>query len=114
MPGTRKEVTIRSGVSSSSVGLWLRTFHRAGEAHIGAWYRSDGGGSFQPVYVAGAGKDARPPVAYTDLENNLRSRIRRRKDGRVEDRNARLRARYYANRAAKKKNDWLGSLREIF
>lgn len=110
MPGTRREVMIRSGVGSSSVGLWLRTFYLAGEAHIAAWQRSTGGGGMQPVYAAGPGRDARQPAAYTPLENARRAAAKRLKDGRIEDRNARRRARAFADRAKNKPHDWAAAL----
>lgn len=111
LPGTRKEIELRSGVSSSSVGYWLGKFKAANEIHIGAWRRSDGQGAIQPIFVEGEGKDAPKPKAYTTKQNDKRRRNKERREGISDVKNAKRRAHYHADKLSKIQNDWLGALR---
>ena len=58
LPGTYLELIERGFASRGTVYLWIKRYRAEGKCHIGGWKRTEGrGGSYQPVFVAGPGKD---------------------------------------------------------
>lgn len=82
LPGTRKQLEKKSGASGGSVGKWLAIFRAEGLVHVGGWRRSHMG-SKQPVFVAGAGQDKKPPKTLT-MEQSQK-RFKRRHPERVKE-----------------------------
>ncbi len=100
MPGTSTELMDKTGLSRTTVWRWSNDLHAAGECHISAWTRVEGGGPFMPTYSPGPGKDVRCFLkAYTEMQKSRRFRARARRDGRWEDIQARQRAKYWADKA---------------
>lgn len=99
LPATRPEIEAKTGVSKNSVWRWVQELHAAGECHIGAW-RRPARGKYMPVYVAGPGKDKPCPFKpLTEAQKSKRHRRKARADGRWDERLAKMRARYWADRA---------------
>lgn len=100
LPGSVVDVSIRTGISRSSVFRWLRDLHAAGEVHVGDWRRGVNGGVVARVYHAGPGTDVRCRIKrYTEAEKSKRYRKRALQTGVWARRLARQRAKYWAERA---------------
>lgn len=111
MPGTRRQIEKSTGLAKTTVFRRAAQLHAAGWCHIGGWRVGGHGGFYQPVYKAGAGKDR--PCTLQPLppaETQRRFREKARKSGAWADRAARIRARYYANKAASTPQSWLSAL----
>lgn len=76
LPGTRAEIEKKSGVSEATVGKWLSILRAEGAVHIGKWRRAVLSGSKRPVFVLGAGVDAKPPKTLTPQQSQKRYRKR--------------------------------------
>lgn len=104
MPGTTMEISAAAGVLPGTVVRWVRIMRAAGECHISGWVRSPSGegGPIKAVYAHGPGKDAKCNLrALTDKEYSRRFRRKAREEGRMEFIQAKKRAIYYSNKAAK-------------
>lgn len=75
IPGTRKQIHKKTGVSPTTIGHWLRVFREQKLIHVGCWKRSHLG-SKQPIFVLGAGVDKEPPKTLTNEESQKRRKIR--------------------------------------
>lgn len=111
MPGTRREIEKSTGLAKTTVFRRAAQLHTAGWCHISGW-RGDGhGGRYQPVFKAGQGKDRVCTLQPLPPEvTQLRFREKARKSGAWADRAARIRARYYADKATKQPQSWLSAL----
>lgn len=59
LPGTYSDLIERAHASRGTVYLHIKQMRGDGLVHIGSWRRTEGkGGSYQPVFVVGQGKDA--------------------------------------------------------
>lgn len=102
MPGTQTEIRERTGLSVAVVSRWAKSLHEASEVHISGWRRHPNGGPFAMVYTAGPGRDAKPPRELSDAERTRRMRSKMRRNGEWEHRKAAARARYYADKPARR------------
>lgn len=59
MPGTEKQIAVKSGYHHLTIRKWLRILHKAGKCHIKGWdHPGNRPGNAAAVYKAGAGVDA--------------------------------------------------------
>lgn len=99
-PGDFHYVMSKTGLGKTTVWRWLTDLHECGDIHITSWKRTDGGGPFVATYTAGAGADARCKIKpYSEKQKQRRHQLKAKADGRWEERAARERARYWADRA---------------
>ena len=112
LPGTPPEIMATTGLARTTVWRWLKDLLEAGECHITPeWQRTPGGGPFVPSYAAGPGVNAKCKLKpFTDSQIAKRYRAKARKDGRWEDRNAKVRARWAADHARFTKDPLLAAL----
>jgi hypothetical protein len=104
LPGTRAQIGKKSGTSSSTVGKWIAVLHAEGAIHVSKWLRSKLG-SKRPVYVLGAGIDAKEPPTLTDQQSQQRY------DKRHPGRRKEIRDRFYLRKTtAKKRGGWMAAL----
>lgn len=110
MPGSRSEIAAATSMSRGSAGKWIDQLHDEGKCHIGAWKRPEKGPRM-PVYFAGEGKDKSCTLkVFTEAEKSKRFRKKARADGRWEERNAVLRARYAADAAPRRRDPIMDAL----
>lgn len=98
LPGTMAEVRDKAGLGLPTIHRWMKVLRAEHKAHIGGWHRNEKGGPFSAVYHAGPGEDqpcTLEPIPQTEVCRRFRERAR--KDGRWEFRQARERAKYWAN-----------------
>lgn len=106
LPGTNREIALRTGFYQNTVWLALKKLRAAGLCHVGGWQRvheGEFGVHWVRVYVAGPGKDA--PCRFTKRtaeENTRRCTERAKESGYHETICARKRARYWEQKAAKR------------
>ena len=111
MPGTVPEITVKCGMTVTTVKRWIRIMRAAGESHIGSWKRCEGSGGFQSIHVLGAGFDAPCRLKpFTGAQYSKRSRRNAKVDGRADIAQARRSAKYYARKAAAAPHDWTAAL----
>ncbi|MEJ7807051.1 MAG: hypothetical protein WKG03_14150 [Telluria sp.] len=112
LPGTAAEIMAKSKLSRTTVWRWLKELVETGECHITPeWHRTPGGGPFVPTYAAGPGVNAACKLKpFTEAQKSARYRRAARKDGRWEDRNAKVRARWAADHARFTKDPLLAAL----
>lgn len=104
MPGTQQQIHKSTGVSQASISRWCDYLRACGDAHIGAWRRSEKyPGVFLAVYHPGPGKDAKCPYKPRTQQDRDRDSVRRRRrSGAWEERKARERAYYWAKKPARR------------
>lgn len=110
LPGTRKQIELKSGASSSTVGKWLAILRAEKAIYIACWYRSNGG-SKRPVFVVGAGKDAKEPKTLTDQDHQQRYNAKH--PGRRKEIRARAYRRFVAVRDYSKRTGWFAALQGL-
>lgn len=101
LPGTYSEIRAKAHVSHGTAKRWIKELRAAGECHITRWKRSvDTAGHYQPVFVAGPGKDAKCTFkALTPAQHSQRYR-KKHKDDEIGDRmRQRDRTRHFTERA---------------
>lgn len=100
LPGNPADIAASTKLARTTVWRWLKAMHQDGECHVAKWMRNPQGGPFLPVYAAGPGVDAVCALKpLTEKQKSRRYRAAARRDGRWEDRNARVRARWRADHA---------------
>jgi hypothetical protein len=101
LPGTYAEIMEKAHVSHTTAKRWLKELRDAGECHIGKWKRSlDTRGHYQPVWVAGPGKDVRCTLKpMTSAQASARYRRKHRDDEKGDRMRARDRTRHFTERA---------------
>lgn len=104
LPGTRAQIEKKSGTSSATVGKWLAILRASGEVHVARWLRSKYG-SKRPVYVLGAGVDAKEPASLTGKQSQ--ERYNKRHPGRRKEIHDRC---YLRQITAKKRGGWMAAL----
>lgn len=111
LPGDLHDVGRTTGLAKTTVWRWLTDLHRKREIHIVKWHRADGGGPYVPTYSPGPGVDAKCNLtALSQAQKSRRHRAKAEKDGRWEDRKARARALYWADRALKHRDPMIEAL----
>ena len=65
---TKVEVIQSSGLQHNTVRRTLDALHKCGAIRVSAWEKDSMGRSVIPVWVAGAGKDAKKPKRRTESE----------------------------------------------
>jgi DNA invertase Pin-like site-specific DNA recombinase len=111
LPGSHAEIIKQTGLGRTTVWRWLKQMHQERCIHIARWHRTPGGGPFIPTYAKGPGKDAPCRLKpLTEAQKSARFRAAARKDGRWDDRNARVRARAAADRADFRRDPLLSAL----
>lgn len=110
MPGTRREIEEKTGLSKTTVFRWVKELHACGWCFISTWRRPDRG-PWMPRYSAGPGKDAACKLKYlTEAEKSLRFRKKARANGSWEDRLAQVRMRYWQRKAATRRDPIVSAL----
>lgn len=102
LPGTRRDIEVKTGLSKNCVWRWIEDLHAVGECHITRWERPEKG-PYMPRYAPGPGKDKLCDLVHmTVTEKAKRYRKRARADGSWQDRLAQQRSKYWADKAAER------------
>lgn len=110
MPATRRLIEIRTGLPKTTVVRRVDQLRAAGWTYICGW-QGDHSSKFQPRFAAGKGRDRACTLKpLTPEETQRRYREKARKTGAWEERTARLRARYWAKKAADAPKSWAAAL----
>ncbi|MFZ3286573.1 MAG: hypothetical protein WA191_06955 [Telluria sp.] len=111
LPGDFRRVMAETGIGRTTAWRWLNDLHQSGECHIQAWARVDSGGPFRPSYSPGPGEDAICMIKpYSQAQKSRRHMKRAKKSGEWEDRKARQRAIYWADRALANRDPLVAAL----
>ena len=76
LPGTYKEIMVKSGLSVCTVQKWASRMRTEGEIHVSGWHRAQAQGLPCPVLVMGPGKDAEAPAPVVGLSKSSRRRAK--------------------------------------
>lgn len=83
MPGTMRELALRTDTPKGTLKNWVLALRKAGWAHVIAWENVTPGKQ-RPVVQAGPGKDKPCPPTLTPAQQSKLFRDRARADGRYE------------------------------
>ncbi len=111
LPGNCNHVAEVTGFGRTTIWRWLTDLHTNGEAHVDSWSRSDSGGPFIPCYTPGSGVDAICKIKpMSEAQKARRHRKKAKRDGSWEDRLAKQRAKYWANKAKTRRDPLVAAL----
>lgn len=101
LPGTYAEIRAKAHVSHGTAKRWIKDLRKAGECHIKRWKRSlDTKGMYQPIFVAGPGKDAKCYLKpLTSAQYSERYRRKHKNDEKGDRMRQRDRTRHFTERA---------------
>jgi hypothetical protein len=110
MPGTVREIMVKSKLSRRTVQKWIAIMREAKESHITGWKRTPDKGPHHAIHGLGPGKDAR--CQFKPLSNKVRWKRHAAKltDEQWDIRRARDGARRNIKKAKAKPNPWFGAL----
>ncbi len=106
LPGTRKDIQERTGLSKTAVQNWATRLHKEGAIYISKWVKPTPNSIPTAYYRKGKGKDApcrQQPLSNTERHRRYRQRMRQ--DGRWEFFLAKANARRWARRAEAGRRD---------
>jgi hypothetical protein len=104
LPGSPREVAIKSGVSNSAASDHLNELHKQNKIHVTNWIReprSDGRGKWTRVFALGEGIDAPCPAKAATIRPTLTSSERESRRAQKADQASRNKALQWADRAAR-------------